>query len=263
MTSVTSTSGDAVRHRISWITGALTIALIPAGILNDHVAPMQPELGLIAHFAALLTAIATALCAGNRVLKRTAWILVPVCWILSFYGWLGYIWTGSGSDWSDDAVTPIFYALIAMPPAWLILAVWKRTRSGTGSFLAEAGALVVLALMLFVLTLHISTVVEPKSPAGWLALLYAAAAGLLVLAAWRRPSRRVAYGFVALLLAAIAAGSHWLFYREDPAVTPVGFIGIEVFAPVALLLVPVVAATLQLAWTSWRKTRTGSEPTEA
>jgi hypothetical protein len=231
--------------------------LIPAGIAVDYVAPMEPILGLIAHFTALWTAIATALRTGNRSLRRAAWILVPICWILCLYDWFGYLWTGSDLAWSGYVVTPIFYILLTMPAAWLLLAAWKGTRFGVDSFLPEAGALVILAMALFILTIHISTLVEPASPAGWLALLYTATAGLLVLAAWRRPNRRVAYGFVVVLLAAIAVGSPWLFYSEDPDIAPVGFIGVEVFAPVALIVVPAIAATLQAAWTAWRKTRPG------
>lgn len=255
MTTTELTPEASARHRVSWISAALTIALIPAGIAVDYVAPMEPILSLIAHFTALWTAIATALCTGNRGLKRAAWILAPFCWILSLYDWFGYVWTGSELALSGSVATAIFYVLMAMPPAWLLLATGERTRSEVNSFLPEAGALVILAMALFILTIDISTRVEPASPAGWLALLYAAAAGLLLLAAWRRPSRRVAYGFVALLLAAVAAGSHWLFYSEDPDTAPIGFIGIEVFAPGALIVVPAIAATLQASWTAWRKTR--------
>lgn len=263
MTAPTPTSSNAFKHRIAWVTAPLAIAFIAAGILNDYIAPMDPALGLVANFAALWAAIATGLCTGNRALKRTAWILVPLCWILAFYAWVGYLWMGSDWAWSDYVVTPIFYALMAMPPCWLILAVWRRRRPGADTFLVEAGALVVLAMALFVLTIYISTAVEPRSPAGWLALLFTAAAALLVFAAWRRPRRRVAYGFVALLLAAIAVGSPWLFYSEDPDIAAPGFIGVEVFAPVALIVVPAVAATLQVAWTAWRKHRTGGEPSKA
>jgi hypothetical protein len=251
MTTATETPAATVGHRIAWITGALTVALAAAGILNDYLGPMDVAPGLVAHFAALCAAVATALLSGNRFLTRTAWVLAPLCWLLALYAWFGYLWEGSELPWADYVVTPIFLALMAAPPLLLLLTVRRPT--GPGAFAAEAGALIIIALSLFVLTLYISTQAEPGSPAGWLALLYTGAAGLLVFTAWRRPDRRVAYGFVVLLLVALAAGSPWLFYSADPEETPVGFIGIDVFAPVALILVPAVAATLQVAWNARRK----------
>ncbi|MEU6860358.1 hypothetical protein AB0B28_15990 [Glycomyces sp. NPDC046736] len=250
MTTTSRASG--VGHRIAWITGPLTIALVTAGILNDFIGTMDSAISLIAHFAALWSAVATALLAGSRALKRTALILAPICWFLTFYAWFGYMWTGSDLAWSEHVLTPIFIVVMAMPPCWLLLAVWRPSRPGVDSFLAEAGALVLLAMVLFVLTMYISSTVDPASPVGALAALYAAAAVLVVLAAWRRAGRRVAYGFVALLFAALAAGSPWLFHSEDPDVNPPGFIGIEVFAPGAIAA-GVVAVVLQVAWTAARK----------
>lgn len=254
MTTTSNTTGGTARHRIAWVTGALAVALIALSVFNDYVAPMDSAFGTVVCFAALWAAVATGLCAGNRALKRAAWIIAPVCWIYTFYAWFGYIWTGS--DWAlgDALMTPVFVALIAMPPVWLLLTVWRRPRGGAGSLLAEAGAITVLAFALFVLTIHISTAVEPASPAGWLALVYAGAAALLAFAARRRPDRRIAYGFMAVLLVALAIGSPWLFHSDDPDVVPPGFIGIEVFAPGALA-VAVLAAVLQVAWTAARRSR--------
>jgi hypothetical protein len=259
MTTASHTTGTT-RHRIAWITGPLTVALLALSVFNDYVAPMDAALGVIACFAALWAAVATGFCAGNRAMKRAAWIAAPICWILTLYAWFGYIWTGSSWPLGEALVTPVFIMLLAMPPGWLLLAAW-RPRSRAGSHPAETGAVAVLVMSLFVLTIYISSAVEPASPAGWLALVYTAAGALLATTAWRRPDRRIAYGFLAILLAAIAIGSPWLFHSDDPDAVPPGFIGIEVFAPGALV-VGALAAALQAAWTARQRSR-AAEPEQA
>ncbi|MFB9659535.1 hypothetical protein ACFQS3_07160 [Glycomyces mayteni] len=257
----THSSRGALGHRIAWATGPLAAALVAAAVYNGQIAPMDPGLGLILDFAALWAALATSLLTRSRALRLTAQIAAPVLWIVSFYDWFAWAWMGSTLGWTDSFASPIFFALMAMPPFWLLLAVWRRTSTGAGSFLAEAGALTVMAMALFVLTIYLSSAVDPASPAGWLALVFGAAAALVALAAWRRAGRRVAYGFVALLFAAVAAGSPWLFHSEDPDFSPPGIIGVEVFAP-GVIAVAAIATALQFAWTAWRKPRTG-EPAGA
>ncbi|MEU6250018.1 hypothetical protein [Glycomyces sp. NPDC047010] len=257
MSTETHTPRGALGHRIAWATGPLVIVLVAAALYNGWVAPMDPAIGFALDFTALWAAIATALLTRNRVLQRTAWVLAPVCWILAFYDWFGYGWTGSAWGWTDALFTPAFFVLMAMPPCWLAFAVWHRK----GSLLAEAGALAVMAMALFVLTIYISTAVDPADPTGWFILIYGAAAALLALAAWRRADRRIAYGFIAVLLAVLAAGSHWLFYNADPALSPPGFIGIEVFAP-GVVAVGVLAGALQFGWNAVKKHRT-KEPAAA
>ncbi|RRR98126.1 hypothetical protein [Glycomyces terrestris] len=247
----TSTHTSAAAGRIAWVTGPLAVVLVAAGIAVGYLVSMEPVLSLVMHFAALLAAVATALCAAGRGLRLAGWALVPVCWVLSFYDWFGYGWEGSWWAWPDYVVDPIFYALMAMPAALLMAAVWR----GPGSLLAEAAALVLLATSLWVLTISIGTATDPASPAGWLALVFAAAAVLVGVAAWRRPARRVAYGFLALLLALIAAGGPWLFHTEDPDAAPVGYLGVETFVP-AVVAAAAVAAGLQFTWTALRKSRT-------
>ncbi|MEU5870197.1 hypothetical protein AB0A73_01395 [Glycomyces sp. NPDC047369] len=255
MDTETQAPRGTLGHRIAWATAPLAVALVAAGIYNGWVAPMDDALGLIFDFAALWAAVATALLTRNRALKLTALAAAPVLWVVSFYDWFGYMWTGSLLAWTEYFVGPIFFVLMAMPPCWLLLAVWRRAGSGPSSLLAEAGGLAVLAMSLFVLTIYISTAVDPGDPTVWLVLVYGAAAALLALAARRRPQRRVAYGFLAILLAALAAGSHWLFYSPDPEAYPPGFIGIEVFAP-GVIVVAAVAAGLQFAWSARQKRRT-------
>ncbi len=261
MTTETHTPRGALGHRIAWATGPLVLVLVAASIYNGWVAPMDAALGLILDFAALWAAIATALLARGRLLKLTALIAAPILWVVSFYDWFGYMWTGSTWVWTEYFVGPIFFVLMAMPPCWLLLAVWRRSRSGAGSFLAEAGGLAVMAMALFFLTIYISSAVAPADPTGWLVLVHGAAAALLALAAWRRAERRIAYGFLAALLGAVAAGSHWLFFSPDPDFNPPGFIGIEIFVP-GLIVVAAVAAALQFAWSATQKRR-AEEPTTA
>lgn len=253
-------------HRIAWATGPLAVLLAAASIYNGWVAPMDAALGLILDFAALWAAVATALLTQGRALRLTALIAAPILWVVSFYDWLAYQWmgsdwSGSGWAWTEYVVTPIFFVLMAMPPVWLLLAVWRRPRSGPGSVLAEAGAFAVMAMALFVLTIYISTTIEPADPTVWFVLVYGAASALLALTGWRRADRRIAYGFLATLLAAVAAGSHWLFYSSDHESNPPGMIGVEVFVP-GVIVVAAVAAALQVGWTAWRKPRTGG-PVEA
>lgn len=252
MNTETHTPRGALGHRIAWATGPLAVALVAGAVYNGLVAPMDAGLGFALTLSALGASLATALLTRNRALQRAAWISAPVCWLLTFYEWFGYSLTGSLWGWTDYLAAPAFFALMAMPPCWFLLAVWRRT----GPFLAEAGALTIMAMALFVLNIYVSTALDPASPAGWLALVYAAATALLALAAWRQADRRVAYGFFAVLLAAVAAGSPWLFHSEDPEFSPPGMIGIEVFAP-GMVVVAVVAALLQFAWTAWRKPRSG------
>jgi len=253
MTTSLTTPAGTLKRRTAFVTGLLAVLLIATGFVTDYHT-FEPVLGFIAYSLAMAAALATALTATTVGVRASAWALALVCWFLAFWGWFGYGWTGSWWDWAEGVVDVLFVVIMALPPVWLLWVSWRMPRPRLDTNIAEAGALLSMAWALITLVIHISAVVSPYTPAGWLSLVFATAATTLVVSAWKLRGRRIAYGAGALACVTMAVGSPVFFPGESAFLLDGAQPSTWVF-----LGTVAIGVLLQIAWSVRAKVRTVGE----
>jgi hypothetical protein len=138
--------------------------------------------------------------AAKGIGPAVLWGLAPFAWLFLLLGWLNL-----DGDLSGPVQTALGIAVLSLPAPWLLWASWRMPRPRVQTYLAEGGALAAMLLSLFVTAVYFLAAANPNETAspGFTAA-YAAAAAVLIAAAWPLPSRRLAYGLPALGCAAFA-----------------------------------------------------------
>jgi hypothetical protein len=138
--------------------------------------------------------------AAKGIVPAVLWGLAPFVWFFLLVGWLDL-----DGELSGPVQTALGIAVLSLPAPWLLWASWRMPRPRVKTYLAEGGALAAMLLSLFVTAVYFLAAANPNETAspGFTAA-YAAAAAVLIAAAWPLPSRRLAYGLPALGCAAFA-----------------------------------------------------------
>ncbi|WP_205328503.1 hypothetical protein [Glycomyces sp. YM15] len=181
--------------------------------------------------------------AAKGIVPAVIWGLAPFAWLFLLLSWLA-----SDGDLSGPVQTALGIAVLSLPAPWLLWASWRMPRPRVKTYLAEGGALAAMLLSLFVTAVYFLPAGNPSETAspGFTAA-FAAAAAVLIAAAWPLAGRRLAYGLPALGCAVFAISVQVPQWRTGAHLESAIAIADEVLLYVLMGAIA-LGVLLQIAW---------------